>query len=378
MPTSVLTELERRVIGHLSIPRNLQDLAGVLFNDQHAPVGPGQDEEDLENGLALATEADLHAFLPTLEELDLIVNLGQWDDHTVLAAKVADGYKRTLAMPDEKARNYSERLKVSHRAWRTYGDLYMLTAEGFEQLMRPIGPVRPRMPFERLLKTIHSQALAVVRDGFEGSIHDEDGGRYTGSELLGAGKVLDDGTLVATLLPEQFDEWYEQVVDAHLATVPEHLRERVAKDLDRARRPIAGGAGYGNATEDKIQIADIGGPAYSETSPTYVALTVGLPVTDVDTGSTISEATGYTGYGRISVANTVFAVSSGGSRSNSSAIVGSPCTAGSATVTGMARLDLATVGAGRIIRYATTGTTVVSPTQTPPQFQSGALVDTLD
>lgn len=387
MPVVTLRDLERRALAHSSIPRNLTDLYTELVRDEGSPVGPGQDPDDYAAGEALETMQELGDLVGTLEAEGWLVRFDPVDDHVELAAKIADGHKGSLPTGDEKARLYAERLAVPGRNWRARGDLWMITEDGLEKLRQP-GPAGPggRMNLGRLYDTIHAHAAEVVREGFEGSIYDQEsvpgdgtgGGLYTGTKPLARGHTRPDGTRVATLLPEEFEAWFETVTSDFLASLPEGEREQARRQLDQARRPIAGGAGYGNATEDLIQDADKGGTAYGETAPTFVALSI-LAFSDTDTGTTADDGShkpNYTGYARISSASADFGASSAGTRSNANALIGAACTAGTSTIVGMARCTAATLG--RLIRYATTASTVVSTTQTPPQFAAGALVDTLD
>jgi hypothetical protein len=176
-----------------------------------------------------------------------------------------------------------------------------------------------------------------------------------------------DLALTDSLLPFEFAAWASDVVKAWNIEHPD----------DTILPPVGGGMpGYGDATELLILDADTAKTAsYAETSPTFVALTT-VAVTDADTGSTLTEATGATGYARKSAASTDFNSASAGSRSNVNAIIFAAITAGTATCIGVARCTAST--AGRVIRYGTCASTVISSTQTPPQIAAGSLVDTLD
>lgn len=339
MPTVVLSNLERRAVGNLSIPRNVTDLAGVLRQDPYAPVkDPGE----------------LNVLLGELEGAGLVVNLGEHQDVAKLAASL-ERHETAHAMPDEKAAIYVERLKAPSRSWRGNGDLWMLTEQGLAELTAP-HPDHGTYSTSTadLERIIAAESRRVQHDAkFTGSIHDAQGGRLESRHQL-----------ANALLPEEFRHWAKLVSDAHEAETGE-----------RPRMPIAGGSqGYADATELLVLAAETGGTAYGETSPTFVAL-VTVAITDADTGSTITEA-GYTGYARKSVANTDFNSPASGAHTNVNAITFAACTAGSSTVIGFGRCVASTTG--RLIRMATCTSTVVSTTNTPASFAASAYSDTLD
>lgn len=386
MPLVALSDLDRRALAHLSIPRNVTDLTGELTRDPHSPVGPGQAAALLRAGLATEDGNGVLALLEELEKQGWVVDLGETEDHAALASQLVDGYKGALPLAEESGRIYSERLAVPGRQWRTRGTLWMLTEDGLAKLKEPVGGTDTAMDMNQLWVTLVSHESAMLRDlAFEGSIFDQEkrpgdglgGGVYEGTKPLAKGKTLPDGGRVATLLPEEYMHWRNGVIDAFVNELPPEERDQARKRLEAAHS-AAGGAGYGNATEDLIQDADKGTGTYSETSPTFVALSI-LAFNDTDTGTTADDGSHiptYTGYARKSTANTDYGASSAGSRSNANAIIFAACTAGSSTIVGMARCTASVLG--RLIRYATTASTTVSVTQTPPQFAVGALVDTLD
>lgn len=110
---------------------------------------------------------------------------------------------------------------------------------------------------------------------------------------------------------------------------------------------------------------------------TYVALCTVLP-TSASTGATLTEAN-YTGYTRVATSGDWGAPVAGtpSTISNSAAITGTACTAGTSTVVGFAIVDSSTVGAGNVIGWGSCASTVISTTQTPPTFAIGALELTL-
>lgn len=375
MPALALTDLERRTIAHLGQPRNVTELASELRRDAYTRFGAGEVERtaaalqltagQVHGVHALETEQEMHAFLEELAAAGLVVNLGEHSD----ASKAAGAHRKgALRMPDEQARIFEARLAAPHRAWRLAGDLWMLSEAGLEMLHAPppgvSGAMAERAAIERMLAEHASAVLADVE--IEGSIFDERGGELRGDAEKIALCRAELGQ-VATLLPEEYRAWADQVVAAWQAQHP---------DEPALRLPVAGGAGYGDATEDLIQAADAGGTAYGETAPTFYALTT-VAVTDTMTGSTITEAN-YTGYARKSTSAADLGTSTAGSRTNANAIVWAGATAGTSTVIGHARCTTSGTGTGRVVRYGTCASTVVSATQTPPQFAVGALADTLD
>lgn len=355
MPVLGLTDLERRVLGNLSIPRNVTDLAGELRRDEHSPFGLRPDD-------VIATDGELWELLEELQNAGLVVDLGDTPDLKQLASRIADGTKKSLPTGDEKARNYLERLSVPQRAWRTHGQLFMLTEDALELIKQPLGATgsASREQVERALAEHARQVLDPPKRKLE-----------AGEVPLGKGVFSAElGRPVATLLPEEYRSWAKTVTeDFH----------RAHPDQPKLQQPMMGGmAGYGNATEDLIQAADAGGTAYGETSPTYMALSL-IAFTDADTGTTaddVSHVPTYTGWARKSVTTADLGTSSAGSRANANAIIWAGATAGSSTVQAFARCTALT--GGRIIRYGTCASTTISATQTPAQFAAGALTDTLD
>lgn len=324
-----LTDIDRRVIGNLSIPRNVADLAFELRRDPYAP--------------SLA-EDDVHQLLELLQNDGSVVNLG--DGHaqsTGELAAQANSNAATYSMPDEKAQIFEARLALPHRRWRLEGDVWMWTQDGFDRLHEPTSePV-----------TLSETALAAMIEG-------EWSRTVSGGEEAGAGQLTE----------EEFTTWLDAVQQDYLArnnldTLPPSLRG-----------PMAGGSpGYADATENLLIDAENGrGSGYVVTSPWYLALTTAA-VTDADTGSTMTEAT-YTGYARKSVASTDMAVASAGSSANGNAIIFAACTGLTSTVIGFAKCIAATVGV--LQKYGTVPSTVVDVTHTPPQFAVGQLTTSID
>jgi hypothetical protein len=142
--------------------------------------------------------------------------------------------------------------------------------------------------------------------------------------------------------------------------------------------PLAGGAsGYSDAYEVSLIDAENQKTALGAVvDPWFMALSI-LAFTDADTGTTAdngSHIPTYTGYARKSVAGTDMpaATSGSGQAANTSAIIFAACTAGTSTILAFANCVASTVGVLR--KWGDCASTVVSTTQTPPQFAVGAYV----
>lgn len=105
---------------------------------------------------------------------------------------------------------------------------------------------------------------------------------------------------------------------------------------------------------------------------TYLALCTTVP-TAASTGATIVEAT-YTGYARLATSGDwgIPTAAAPSTIFNSVAMTFAACTASTSTILGCALLDSITVGAGNMIAWGSTASTVISATQTPPTFAINA------
>lgn len=344
----MLSNLERRVVGNLSIPRNPVDLAQMIRSDIYA----GAPEFDAHNtrvlvGNRVVYEGDI---LRDLAKRGLVVSLGKDHESSGKLAAAADKHAKALSMPDEKARIFERRLLTPHRRWRGRGEQWIMTAEGFDALHDPESIGDPTPLPTAVVEQMIAQEFARVHKGSVKAFANPD----------------HDVTLGDKLLEEEFVAWAKSVADAHEEATGE-----------RPHLPIAGGAGYADATEVLIIDPENGkGTAYTETAPWFMAATT-VAVTDADTGSTITEAA-YTGYARKSVAAADMnaAASPGGSATNANAITFAPCTGGTAAVIGFAKCVAATVG--RLIKYGTCATVNVSSTQQPLNFAAAAFSTSLD
>jgi hypothetical protein len=342
-PQVILSDIERRIVGNLSIPRSIDDLVAELRQD---PV-----VVPLLRGAGAVAVVD--SALSEIIDAGWVVNLGDGRDQSPgeLAAKV-DGHKQAVSMPDEKAKIFEKRLSHPRRRWRLDGDVFMFTQDGFDKLHEETMP-SPPMDQARLEAYIAAHSRNVLD-------HDPE----QEDKPLAKGRIV-DGMPVATLLVDEYDHWVKQVID-----------EAKRRGL-KLQMPMTGGMpGWSDADENLIIAAENGGTAYSVTAPFYVALTT-VAVTDADTGSTITEPTGATGYARKSVANADMGAPAAGSSSNVNAIVGAGITGGTQqTCIGFAKCRAATAGA--VIKFGTMASTIISTQQTPWQFPVGAFTTSAD
>jgi hypothetical protein len=329
MPETVLSNLERRVLGNLSIPRNVEDLVSCVKS--HAPASAEQ----------------INALLRgTLVDEGWVHHLGTHDDPAKLAS-AAQRAKATMELPDEKAEIYSKRMLREDLKWRMGGDLWMLTKEGLAMLHAPPpdapGPMTP------------SQVQTAVDTEWE---------RVLRSEF-----VSGETSLANQILEHEFLHWFKLVAD--------DCQQRWNV---RPRAPIAGGAsGWSDAYEVSLIDAENQKTALGAVvDPWYMALSI-LAFTDADTGTTAdngSHIPTYTGYARKSVAGTDMpaATSGAGSAANTSAITFAACTAGTSTILAIANCQAITVGTLR--KWGDVSSTVISTTQTPATLAVGAYVTT--
>jgi hypothetical protein len=167
-----------------------------------------------------------------------------------------------------------------------------------------------------------------------------------------------------------------------------HAHKRGVSDLQMFMRlallpRIAGGSGtLSNYAETKVI-------DHTNNKATFAALTtvaLALCTTTPDsskTGSTIAEATAYTGYARATVPAASFnAATAGGAGAASTtatnaSITFAACTAGSAVIIGWALCDNATTATGNVLWWGSATSTTISITQTPATVASGGLTESL-
>lgn len=342
MPQTVLSNLERRTLGNLSIPRNVDDLVNHLRS--HAPIIEyGADGERIDRP---ATAKDIDELLRgDLTELGWIHKIGTADDPAKLASAMQK-HKATMDFPDEKAEIYARRMTRPNLNWRMGGDLWMLTKEGLAELHKPVDEKPPMTPGE-VQAAVDVEWARVLRAEF----------------------VPGETSLTNALLEHEFIDWFQLVADD------------CAKRWNvRPIAPIAGGAsGWSDATEVTIidwENQKTATPALVD--PFYVALSI-LALTDADTGTTTEDGSHkptYTGYARKSVAaSDMNAASSGaGSAANANAITFAACTAGTSTCIALGQCSATTVGILR--KWCDITSTVVSTTQTPATLSVGSYVTT--
>lgn len=328
MPAEVLTDLERRVIANLSIPRNALDLTTAIRADGAAPGG-------------LKFDAEHDGLVKSLIEHGWIASLGNSHESPADLVGKVESHAHALTLPDEKAKLYIARREVRSRRWRAAGEQFIMTQDGFAKLHEPVDP-KPALELWEVQDLVDAQSRRVHH------------GEVTEGTLLGS-----DGAGDCVMLEDEFAAWFKSL----------------KREYPELRAPIAGGAGYADATELLILDPENGkGSAYTETAPWFMAA-VTVAITDADTGSTITEAA-YTGYARKSTAAADMNTAAAGSASNANAIAFAACTAGTAAVIGFGKCVALTVG--RLIKYGTCTTVNVSSTQTPLQFAAGAFTTTLD
>jgi hypothetical protein len=319
-----MNELTRRTLANLSIPRNADDIVTHL-----RPYAPASAEQ-------------VNALLRgELSENGWVVKLGEHDDPAKLASAVQK-HKDAMELPDEKADIYSRRMLRPDLSWRLGGDLWILSEEGLAELHKPTVDSQPMTP---------TQVQAAVDAEWE-RVHQ---GEFKPGKTSLANKLLE----------QEFRDWYKAVADDC------EQRWNV-----RPRAPIAGGAsGYSDAYEVSLIDAENQKTALGAVvDPWFMALSI-LAFTDADTGTTADNGTHiptYTGYARKSVAGTDMpaATSGAGSSANTSAIIFAACTAGTSTILACGNCSASTVGTLR--KWGDVASTVISTTQTPPQFAVGA------
>lgn len=336
MADQPLSDVDRRTIANLAIPRNVENLTHELRVDPHSPT---------------RSDEGVHHHLQDLEARGWVVKLGE-DDVSKYLGK-AQSSKQTIDLSDEQVKILERRLGQYRHQWRTTGDQWMLSKRGLDKIKEPTVDSPPMPP---------SQVQAVIDAEWARTLKDRDADSITPD---------DNVTLANKLLVDEFTAWATEVADAC---------EKAWGKNNRPRLPMAGGQQLTDAYEialldqenQKTQM-----PAL--VAPWFMALSI-LAFTDADTGTTADNGTHiptYTGYARKSVAAADMNTAAAGAATNANAIIFAGITGGTQqTVIGFAKCIAATVGV--VQKYGTTASTVISTTQTPAQFAASAFSTSLD
>lgn len=334
------SDLDRRTIANLAIPRHVDDLTQTLREDQHT----GTRASD-----------DVNEHLLDLEARGLVVKLGDghgYDSSSLASA--AQKNKHTIPMADEQCEIMERRWAAPHLNWRLPGDHWMLSVDGLEQIKAPIENEPAAFDDARLASVIQEE-WARTRKGVK------------------RGKEADKKGLSGALTEDEFLDW--------LKTVQTEWKDRTGrKDLPvPLKGPLAGGSQFSDAYEIILLDAENQKASITAAAPWYMALSI-LAFNDADTGTTADDGSHiptYTGYARKSVAAADMNAGSGtsGSVTNANAIIFAACTSGSSAIVAFAHTSAATVGTLR--KFGTCSSTTVSTTQTPAQFAAGAYTTTI-
>jgi hypothetical protein len=341
MHEAIFTDLDRRTIGNLAIPRNVVDLTQTLREDQHTET---------------RSDDDVQSHLLDLEARGLVVNLGDGhgDDSAKLASS-AQSSKRTIPMADEQCQIMEKRWAAPHLNWRLPGDQWMLSVDGLDQIKAPPPGTPGPMGDQQLAATIAAEWART----------------HVGVKPEDAAKK----GLANNLTEEEFHVWLKDVHDGWRS------RNKGKTMPPGIRGPVAGGSQFTDAYEIILLDAENQKTAVGAVvDPWYMTLTI-LAFTDADTGTTAGDGSHiptYTGWARKSVAGTDMNAGSGtgGSVTNANAIIFAACTASTSTILGFG--NCATLAASGLLRkFGTCSSTVVSTTQTPPQFAAAAYTTTV-
>lgn len=335
---AMISDLDRRTIANLSIPTNVEKLTHDLRIDRHTKT---------------RKEDAVFQHLEALEAAGFIKKLGEHTDMAKLAANLPSDVRQ---MPDDQAEIFSRRLSLPDHAWRTTGDLWVITNDGVDRLHQPndLDLVTAPMTPSEMQATVYSEWSRTLR---EDPPRDEEG-RLTIS-------------LTGALLHEEFHHWFG-LVNAEC-----HRIWNVSLELPE--KGLGGGAGYTDTYENSLIDAENQKTALGAVvDPWFMALTI-LAFTDTDTGTTADDGTHkptYTGWARKSVAGTDMGTAASGSSSNANAITYAACTAGTSTAVGFG--NCSTITTGLLRKYGTCASTVISTTATPASFAVGLYTTSVD
>lgn len=335
----MLSELDRRTIGQLSIPRNVPDVEHLLRVDPHTQSRDAR---------------DVAAHLGDLSARGLVKNLGSFDDAVKIAA-AAEKDSHALTMPDDQADIYSRRLNNGRFGWRIDGDVYVVTDDGVQAMHEWPEGVQSSLPPELLQGVVDAEWARTLKGV---TVKNVDPDKH--------GEALKTG-----LLEDEFLNWFKLVSDA------------CAKSWGgkRPRGPLAGGAGKTDGYENLVLDATNQKTALGAVvDPWFMALSI-FAYTDTDTGATHGDATRlptYTGYAAASTPAASFAAAAAGTVSNTAAITFAACSGGTSAIIGFGNNSVVGNITGTFRVYGACASTTVSATQTPATFAIGALVQTED
>jgi len=192
---------------------------------------------------------------------------------------------------------------------------------------------------------------------------------------LGPATITDHGKRWLELRYDENERFNSTLKDIAVLAISEHWEwPRIQRTLDQEGVPQAV-SGIGQATMQKVLDHINGKTSFTMPGTVAMALCTAAPASTA-TGATISEATGYTGYGRQTIAGTAWTAATAATPSvsaNNATITFAACTAGTATLLGFAVCDSATTGAGAMLWFGPLASTVISTTQTPPTVAAAAL-----
>jgi hypothetical protein len=339
----MLSDLDRRTIGNLAIPRNVPDLTQVLREDPNTNTRPDGEVADHLAGLA---------------QRGLVVKLGGFED-AVKAAGAAEKNTHARSMQEDEAAIYARRLNHPRFRWRMDGDLWVITDDGIAEMHAPTVAARTLTPMET--QAVVDAEWARTLKGVTTKNYNE---AKHGEALKGG--VLEDHFLV----------WYKDVADEC---------ERVWNV--RPRAPLAGGGSWSDTYENFILDLENQKTSLATndpiTAPWFMALQI-LALTDASTPTTANDGTHkptYTGYLPVGVPAASMLAATGGSSNDTTAITFAACTGGTDNILGFANcisITGSTVTGAYIRKWGSCASTTISATQTPATFAIGAYVTTAD
>jgi hypothetical protein len=340
MADQSLSDLDRRTIGNLSIPRNVENLTHELRVDPHSETRSEQDVLD---------------HLKDLEADGYVVNLGTEEDPAKIPG-VAEKNKRALTIPDDSGRILATRLAHPRHQWRTVGDLWIVSNDGVNKMREPTVEVAPMTPTQ-----------------VQQAVDNEWARTLKGVTLKNYNEEKHGQALTTGILEDEFQHWYKIVAD-----------DCEARWNVRPRAPMAGGAGWTDVWENFILDHENQKTSLATndaiTTPWFMALSI-FAYTDADTGATHGDGTRiptYIGYAAASVPAASLAAAAAGSSANTVAITFAACTAGSSAIIGFGNNSVVGNTSGIFRKYGACSSTTVSTTQTPATFAIGAYVTTAD